>query len=349
MTKRRQTESKRPQKECSNMSLKEQIFNLLEQQKGKYISGADLAAALHVSRNAVWKAVKHLQEEGYAITAGTNRGYCLTTENDILSVQSISKYLRPEFCDLQIEVYDSLDSTNHKAKEYAAAGKPEGMIIIAQTQTAGRGRMGRSFYSPRMSGVYISFLFRPHFQAQDALFLTTAAAVAAAETIEEVSGYRADIKWVNDVFCHGKKVCGILTETSVNVENSMLEYAVTGIGFNIREPEGGFPDDIQNIAGPIFLKCGDHGDTGTDSEVRCRIAAGIINHFWYYYQHLTERTFMPEYKRRSFLLGKKIQTRSEPPLVGTAVAIDDNGYLILQTENGEQVALSSGEVSVRMV
>lgn len=333
--------------EAKQMNIKEQVLELLEQEKGQSISGNSLAKRLGVSRNAVWKAVKALQEEGYGISAVTNRGYCLDAENDILSVQSISRYLLPELTGLQLEVHKSLDSTNTRVKEYAAQGKPEGLIVVAEEQTAGRGRMGRSFYSPSGSGVYISFLFRPRFTAQESLFLTTAAAVAAAEAIEEVSGSRAEIKWVNDVFCHGKKVCGILTEASVNVENSMLEYAVTGIGFNVREPEHGFPEEIIDVAGAVFLHEADHGLAATDCEARSRIAAGMINHFWPYYQHLTERTYMEEYKRRSFLLGKEVRTLSEPPIIGRAVDVDEEGHLILEQKDGNRVALSSGEVSVR--
>lgn len=331
------------------MNVKEQVLETLEKQKGEHISGAQLAATLGVSRNAVWKAVKSLQEEGYCITAGTNRGYCLKLENDIISVQSISKYLNPELSELTLEVYKSIDSTNNRIKEYAAQGKPEGVIVIAETQTAGRGRMGRSFYSPPVSGVYISFLFRPQFSAQESLFLTTAAAVAAAEAIEVVSGNQAGIKWVNDVFCHGKKVCGILTEASMNVETGLLEYAVTGIGFNVREPEGGFPEEIREIAGPIFLNQKDHGLADSDGEARSRIAAEMINRFWNYYKHLTERTFMTEYKRRSFLLGQQVRTLSEPVVTGRAVDIDEQGHLILECEDGRRVELSSGEVSVRPV
>lgn len=331
------------------MNVKEKVLEVLEEKKGDSVSGSELAVELGVSRNAVWKAVKSLQEEGYAITAATNRGYVLAPENDILSVQSVSKYLLPELKSLQLEVYKTIDSTNTRIKEYAALGKPEGVVIIAEEQTAGRGRMGRKFYSPQMSGVYISFLFRPKFTAEESLNLTTAAAVAAAEAIEEVSGVKAEIKWVNDVYCHGKKVCGILTEASVNVENSMLEYAVTGIGFNVREPEGGFPEEIRDIAGPIFLTKDDHGEASSDLDARSRIAAGMINHFWNYYEHLTKKTFMREYKRRSFLLGKEVRTLSEPSLIGKAVDVDDDGHLILELPDGSTRSLSSGEVSVRPV
>lgn len=353
------------------MNVKDQVLEVLENHKGECISGGELAGKLNVSRNSIWKAVKSLQEEGYAIESAANRGYILSRENDILSVQSISKYLKPEYRGLQIEVHKIIDSTNLKAKEYAAKGAPEGKIVVAMEQTAGRGRMGRSFYSPCSSGVYISFLFRPTFTAEESLYLTTAAAVAAAESIDELIGVNKDsqsmiavIKWVNDVFCYGKKVCGILTEASLDVENNMLDYAVTGIGFNIWEPEGGFPEELQNIAGAIFpkekqevLKAKDSKDEKDSSgtvidpglDIRSRLVAGMINHFWEYYEHLTERTYMPEYKRRSFLLGQMVHTLSVPELVGRAVDIDEQGHLIIELEDGTRKSLSSGEVSVRPV
>ena len=326
------------------MHVKEQVLKILEEQKGNRISGTALARQLNVSRNAVWKAVKSLQDAGYAISAVTNKGYCLQLENDILSVQSIAKYLHPERRNLHLEVHKTIDSTNNKAKEYAARGMAEGTVVIAEEQTAGRGRMGRSFYSPPESGVYISVLLRPGCKAQEALYITTAMAVAAAQAIEEVSGYPAEIKWVNDVFCHGKKVCGILTEASVNVENEMLEYAVAGIGINVRTPKQRFPDALEQVAGSVFPEGED-----VNGEARSRIAAGVLNHFWQYYEHLAEHTFMEEYRRRSFLLGKRVQTVSQPPVTGVAVEINDSGHLVIKREDGMLITLNSGEVSVRPV
>lgn len=330
------------------MNIKEQVLETLERQKGEHISGNQLATTLGVSRNAVWKAVKTLQEEGYAITAVTNKGYCLEKENDILSPQSIRKYLPPEFSFLEFEVHKCIPSTNTKVKEYATQGKAEGLVMVAEEQTAGRGRLGRSFYSPSASGVYISFLLRPKFTAQESLFLTTAAAVAVAEAIEEVTGTEAVIKWVNDVFCHGRKVCGILTEAAMDVENGMLEYAVAGIGLNLWEPEGGFPQEIQAVAGSVFQE-GKSKQKLSETEVRSRMVAAIIQHFWKYYEHLTEKSFMQEYKRRSFLLGKEVYTVSDMPMLGKAVDIDEEGHLILECKDGSRIALSSGEVSVRPV
>lgn len=329
------------------MNLKEKVFEILDSCRGESVSGAELAKKLNVSRNSVWKAVKSLQDEGFAIEAVTNKGYCLLNDNDVLNVKCIQKYLPDKYQNVDIEVYKSIDSTNLKAKEYGAAGRKEVAVIVSESQTAGRGRKGRSFYSPDMSGVYISFLFRPKFSVSQSMYLTTAAAVAAARTIEEVSGYKTGIKWVNDVFCHNKKVCGILTEAALNVENGSLDYAVTGIGFNIKEPKGGFPEEIKDIAGAIFV-----GDTDTngksETDIRSRIAAGMIQHFLEYYERLTERTYMDEYKMRSFLIGKEIYTLSEPPIYGTAIGIDDEAHLILRTYDGNEIVLSSGEVSVRL-
>lgn len=271
----------------------------------------------------------------------------LVQSEDCLSVQSILKYLPPEFSDIRLVVYPSLDSTNTRIKEYAAQGEPEGLVVVAQEQSLGRGRMGRSFYSPPSSGIYISILLRPRFSAQDSLFLTTAAAVAAAESIEAVSGYRTEIKWVNDVFCHGKKICGILTEASMDAETNGLEYAVTGIGINVREPKGGFPKELTEVAGAVFRSDEEYVKHALD--VRSRIAAGMLYRFWSYYQHLTEKTFMPEYRRRSCLLGREVYTLSETPVYGQAVDIDEDGHLILKLADGSRLALSSGEVSVRPV
>ncbi len=268
-------------------------------------------------------------------------------KEDRITPDSVYKNLQPELSFLQLEIHESIDSTNTRAKECALQGKEEGLVILAQEQTAGRGRMGRSFYSPSGSGLYVSFLLRPQFAPQEALFLTTAAAVAVAEAIEEVTGVQADIKWVNDVFCHGKKVCGILTESSVNSEQKQLEYAVTGIGLNLWEPENGFSEELQTIAGTIYQ--GAMPDLEKANMIRCRLIASLIQHFWYYYEHLTDKRFMPEYKRRSFLLGKEVYTVSENSVVGLAVDVDDDGHLVLECKDGSRVVLDSGEVSVRPV
>ncbi len=191
------------------MSAKQHVLSVLEQNKGNSVSGARLAGELSISRNAVWKAIKALQSEGYAISAVPNKGYCLSEENDILSVESITPYLADNLKELSLMVHKSVTSTNTLLKELAGEGEKEGKVLIAEEQTGGRGRLGRKFYSPAKTGIYMSILLRPKLTVDDALFITTSAAAAVAEAIESVTGCEASIKWVNDIYCNGKKVCGI--------------------------------------------------------------------------------------------------------------------------------------------
>ena len=205
------------------METKEALLSLLEQNRGTYFSGGEIARRLSVSRTSVWKAVNRLREEGYVISAVPNRGYCLADSTDILSAQGIQKYLEPVCQRLELHVLQETGSTNTLLREKAGQGAAEGCTVIAGSQTSGRGRLGRHFYSPSSTGVYLSLLLRPERLApSEAVKITTLAAVAACEAIEEVSGRRPGIKWVNDIFMDGKKVSGILTEASLDLENEKI-------------------------------------------------------------------------------------------------------------------------------
>ncbi|MDO4396216.1 MAG: biotin--[acetyl-CoA-carboxylase] ligase [Clostridia bacterium] len=226
---------------------RDQLLELFEKNKGSYFSGEEIAEKLGISRTAVWKAVQSLKNEGYKIEAVRNKGYSLATDTDILSAQGIEKYLRDAVgvgdeagagrngnAKVTLNVLSEVDSTNVVAREKATAGAPDGYTVVAGSQTKGRGRMGRAFYSPAGTGVYMSLVLRPkNFSPQNAVKLTTMAAVAVCRAIEKVSGEKAEIKWVNDVYVRGKKVCGILREASFNLEDGSLEYAVLGIGINV--------------------------------------------------------------------------------------------------------------------
>ena len=323
------------------MSVKMQVLEVLESNRGTFISGNELAKKISVSRNAVWKAIKSLEEEGYQIQAIKNKGYSLSEETDILSFQSIRKHFKRYQDTFDIEVYKVIDSTNNKAKILGSEGALEGKVIIAEEQTGGKGRLGRSFFSPTGSGIYMSLLLRPKVEATKALLITTAAAVAVAEAIEAVSHKDAKIKWVNDIFIDEKKVCGILTEASLGMENGGVEYAVLGIGINVKEPKGGFPKEIKDIATSIFK------DANTD--VRSQLIAEILERFWDYYQVLCEKTYMEEYKRRSFLIGRRITVISgEERRDATALEINDDCQLKVRMDDGEECILSTGEVSIKL-
>lgn len=325
------------------MKVKDELLMLFENNVDKCMSGAAIAKELGVSRNAVWKAVTALCEEGYDITSFQGKGYVMRSCKDIISGISVEKYLkRKELFDIQ--VFDSVSSTNTLLKEEAVGGMKEGRVIIASNQTMGRGRLGRTFYSPSGTGIYMSILLRPVYQAKYSLSITTAAAVAVAKAIEDVADVTAMIKWVNDIYVDSRKVCGILTEASVNVENSTLEWAVLGIGINIVPPKGDFPDDIKDRAGTIFA------NDRYEGQIKSRLAAGVINYFWEYYEHLDDNSFMDEYRNRSFVTGKNVLISDRDGMKEAVVkGIDDDAGLIVEYPDGTTKVLSSGEISIKEI
>lgn len=318
------------------MSVKEQVLKQLEDNKGDYISGGDLSKKLSVSRNAIWKAIQSLLEDGYLIESTPRKGYLLKEESDILSTQSINKYLKS---DLDVTVLSSCTSTNDVLVDMAKQGAKHGTVVISTEQTKGKGRTGKSFYSPKDTGVYISILLRPDIPATESLFFTTSAAVATAKAIEDVSNKEAKIKWVNDVFIEGKKVCGILTEGSLNVETNKLDYAVVGIGINIIPPKGGFPKDIKKIATTVF-------DKKADSKNKTSILiAHLLDYYMDYYKN--PDNYLEEYINRSCILGNMITvSKGNNKFKAKAIDIDSKCRLKIENEYGEVVLLSYGEVSI---
>ena len=323
------------------MSVKDEVLKELENNKGDYISGGQLADNLGVSRNSVWKAIKALEKSGYEINAIPNKGYCLAEKNDILSSYSIKQHLKNPHLD--ISVFSSVTSTNTILKEMAEQGAKEGTVIIAEEQTAGRGRIGKQFYSPKGTGIYISILLRPDIPAEESLFLTTSAAVATARAIEDVSDKRALIKWVNDIYLEDKKTCGILTEGAFNVETGKLDYAIVGIGINVCIPDGGFPDNIKDIATAIF-------DKQTDSiNKRIILIANLLDYFMEYYKDFKSKSYVKEYIERSMIIGKTITViEGSKTSIAKAIDIDKNCRLKVQFEDGTTKWLSSGEVSTKI-
>lgn len=321
------------------MQVKDRVLEALEANRGTYFSGEALAQRLQVSRSAVWKAIGQLRESGYPITAVSNRGYCLAPDSAILSPQSIAQYLAVP--GLRLEVQPVVTSTNTVLRQRAEEGEPEGLALAAVTQTAGKGRRDHGFFSPPDSGLYLSFLLRPNLSARDALSLTTCAAASVALAIEECAGVEAKIKWVNDVFCRGKKVCGILTEAALDLETGGLQYAIVGIGVNLFPPEGGFPPELTE-AGAVFPA----RPQGLES--RSQLAGAILNHFFSFYPRLAEKPFFDAYRSRSLVLGQEV-TVLEGNHTRTAFALDleDDFSLRVREADGTIRSLSSGEVRVR--
>lgn len=320
------------------METQKTLYSLLADSGEEYLSGAEIAAALGITRAAVWKRIRKLESEGYAIEAVPNRGYRLAG-SDVVSEETLRKYLGDDADRFHLQVVSTITSTNTVLKSRAAES-PEFSAIVAGCQTAGRGRIGRSFFSPADSGVYLSILLRPDLQARDAVRITTAAAVAACRAIEECTEEVPSIKWVNDVFVRGRKVCGILTEGSVNLETGGLDWAVCGIGLNVYEPEGGFPEELSSIAGAI---CRERSD-----DCRSKLAAAFLKAFAELYDNLDKPSFASEYRARCFLLGKPIRVLKPTGAVdAVALDVDSECGLLVRYDDGTTEVLQSGEVSVR--
>lgn len=318
-----------------NASLKEEIFQMLENGRGTSVSGEEMAGALSVSRNAVWKAVKSLRDEGYEIESCRNRGYKLLGEKDRLSAAAIRAGLGNG--DIGIYVYESLDSTNNEAKRLLANGLQGEAIIVAEGQTGGRGRLGRSFYSPAGGGVYMTLVLRPKASMQDAVTLTTAAAVAVVCAIEELSGKRPEIKWVNDVYLGGKKICGILTEAVSDFEAGTIQSVLVGIGVNMKTQD--FPEEIQEKAASL------NEQTIPRSDMIAAIAKTMLK----ICEDIHSKEYLEIYRSHSMVIGKNVDYfENGQAFSAVAVAIDDMGGLIVRHADGSERTLFSGEISLRI-
>jgi len=260
---------------------------------------------------------------------------------DIMDSRKIVGFLNDELKNkIKIEVMEKTNSTNALVRE-CATECDEGLVIIAGEQTAGRGRMGRAFFSPGNSGVYMSLLLKPQIKPQDAIHITTAAAVSVCRALESMGIANPKIKWVNDIFINNRKVCGILTESSFDAQKNMLNYAVLGVGVNIYQSEEGFPEEIQNIAGAVFEE--------RKENLRNEFIATFLNEFFDFYNELSLKKHLAEYKEKSFVLGKDITIiQNETTESAKAIDIDDNCNLVVEMPDGTVKNLYSGEISVRL-
>lgn len=345
------------------MSIREQVLLLLENNKGEPISGEDIAVKLGCTRASVWKAVKSLQSEGYKVDAVNNKGYTLTSSADVLSEAYISKRVAEAGINIKVDARKVVDSTNNVLKLIATENSNSDtatmthdtkvpMVCISEEQTAGKGRRGRSFYSPKDTGIYISFLLYPDIPISEAALYTTIAATAEAKAIEKVSGFPVDIKWVNDIWMRGKKVSGILTEASASIEDGSLEYVVVGIGINLYEPKGGFPAEIQNVAGAVYP------ENKHIENLRNNIASELIIQFMKYYNEgLESPSFLSDYEKRCFVIGKDVELMSPDhnnlnpdgtnPIVHV-LGINNKCHLHVLFNDGHEEFLSGGEISIKL-
>ena len=359
------------------MNTKEGVLKILEENRGKVVSGEEIALRLNISRNAVWKAINGLKQEGHCIEAAANKGYNLASHSDILSLAGMVPFLDTHLeVEAKINVHQRVGSTNTLAKKMAVSDaghdRLHGTVIIADEQTEGRGRHGRPFLSLPGHGIYMSLILNPKTLGFDTPTLVTSyTAVAVCEAIEALCGKYPKIKWVNDIFLGSddgawqdmKKICGISAEAVMDLESRMIQWVVVGIGINFTLPGlAEMMPELVPIVGAIF-------EEGPPGITRNQLAAEIINRMLTPKDSPSE--MLEKYRRRMFILGKKVRVEQpgaggggdSVPISGTAsyggagfavnsyevtaLDIDEIGQLVVQNDAGEITTLSAGEISIR--
>lgn len=322
------------------MKVKESLLKALAEANGEYISGTALAEKLGVSRNAVWKAVKALESEGYKIISSPSKGYTFDYDNNRLCEELILSKLETKELGRNLKIYKEVESTNTTAKELAAAGAVHGTAVITDTQTMGKGRLGRQFVSPAGTGMYMSVIIRPNLPIESVPLITPAVAVAAAEATEKLCGHEVQIKWVNDLYMNGKKICGILTEASLGLEMKSLDYAVIGIGINVLSVADFFSEELRQTATSV------EDETGVKVD-RNAICAAVLNSLEQRLEEIESRKYLSEYRRREYLTGKRITAVVDgKTITGSAVGIDNNANLMIEMPNGDIRYLNAGEANL---
>ncbi len=321
---------------------KEQVFWALQSADG-FVSGEALSNDLGISRAAVWKSIRALRRDGYVIDSLAGSGYRLVQSPDALTEREIRRYLgATDVVGGAIKCFESIGSTNTYLK--TLEGAPDGLVAVAQEQTAGRGRRGRSFESAAGKGIYLSVLLRPQMEASALLSLTGLGAVAVCDAVERVALVRPKIKWTNDLVLNGKKLAGILTELSFEGESGAVQYAVMGVGVNVSQKSEDFSEETGKIATSL--------ERETRKKIsRAALAAAMIEEFDKLWRALREgdtARYLEAYRRDCVTIGAEVQllwqdTREKV----VALDVDEQFGLVVRRENGTVETIRTGEVSVR--
>ncbi|MCR1899058.1 biotin--[acetyl-CoA-carboxylase] ligase [Irregularibacter muris] len=325
--------------------MREKILHLLKKYPQEHVSGEKLSEQLGVSRTAIWKHINALREEGYNIESIPRKGYILRESPDILTAVEIQGELHTSLLGKKIMHFDSIGSTNDKAKDLALQGAEEGTVIIAEEQIKGRGRRGSQWVSPKGKGIWMSIILRPDVLPKNAPKFTLLSAVAVAQAIREVTALPVQIKWPNDIIYQNKKVCGILTEMSAEMD--FINYIVVGMGININESIKDFPEEIQGKATSLREIKGENIS-------RQRLVRSILENLEkFYLEFVKEQNFqkvLELWKSMSGILGKEVRAMGNNDVIqGIAVDINQEGALIIKEDNGKIHEITFGEVSLRGV
>ena len=300
-----------------------------------YVSGEEIASNFAISRSAVWKMVRKLSESGIKIDSKPNKGYKIKEKVCFVNEVAINSYLDDDF--YKISCFKELPSTNTYLKEHKD-DLESGTVVFARYQSAGRGRMNRSFYSPLDTGLYFSILVKPNTLASSSIYLTVIAAISCLEGIKEALGIKLDIKWVNDLYKDGKKVGGILSEGSIDIDHNSLSSCIIGIGINVCKPVSGFCQELDGIASYLVDKC--------DLNM---VVSNILKAFKKYYLDYIngDYSFINIYKENQFIIGKRVESvnlASGEKKIVTVLQVNDDCSLLVKEDNNTIYSINSGEV-----
>ena len=318
------------------------ILELLRRQEG-FLSGEDIGRELSITRAAVWKGIKKLREEGYEIEAVTNRGYRLTNPETMYNKRELEQGLKTKTMGQSIYFYEETDTTNNRARELALEGAPEGTLVVAEKQTAGRGRRGKVWESPLGTGIWMSLVLRPQIMPAEASVLTLLCGLATTEAIEAETGLSAGIKWPNDILINGKKAVGILTE--MDCEMSEVHFVIPGIGINVNTAS--FPPEIADIATSLYLEC---GKTVSRRRLVHKVLERLEEHYETFLRTGSFAAMLEDYRKHCITLGKEVHVLGREPFFAEALDITPEGELLVRrADNGKEEVVFSGEVSIRGV
>ena len=334
--------------------MKQKILQLLKENlsmdSSRFVSGEALSQRLGVSRTAVWKHIQELRHEGYSIESSSRKGYRLISMPDILNACELGCGLETSILGKDILYFDTIDSTNNYAKEAAHKGCAEGTVIVAGSQSAGKGRLGRIWDSSGGKGIWMSVVLRPPVAPEDVQVITLGASVAVVEAIKEITGIEAGIKWPNDIVLDGRKLCGILTE--MNSEMERIHFLVLGIGINVNHNMGDFPLELQENAVSLKMYASEkllsiQGDLYNRSEIIKKILFKLEQVYNTISKGCTA-DIINEWKKYSVTLGKEVRIAAKNSEF-TAVARDvtNDGRLVVECMDGTIREVLSGEVSIR--
>ena len=322
---------------------REKVLSLLTEAGTAYCSGEAMSQALGISRAAVWKAIDALRQEGYEISSVPRRGYRLERSPDRLSSGELAGALHDCTFGRNIICLDSVDSTNNYAKKLAGEGAPHGTVVLTDHQTGGRGRRGTSFLSPAGKGLYLSVLLRPELPPADVINLTAWIAVAVCDAVEQVIGERPSIKWTNDLILRHKKLCGILTEMSLEAETGQLQYVVAGIGINVSQTEEDFGDEVSRLAISLEQALGRKIRRADLAAAVIRALDGMMAEF-----PDGKAKYLERYRADCLTTGQEVRLiRNGESRTAFAESIDDDFALVVRWSDGTREVVNAGDVSVR--